>query len=138
MAVTPMDMLRYVKEIEGEVQFLTRLASVKNHYTIGEITDRRFEQKAGEFYLISPTYHLELKMVDQDIFTALQNGQYVTAFLSRKENAAQVHFLVHTYKAAEKSAYEDAILQEVIDYMILHTIIALRLDTKEKIQQYIG
>ena len=75
---------------------------------------------------------------DDEILTAAINGLYISAFISRKDDKYNVHFLVHQYPESMKAQFEEAIMNEVINYMISTTILALRLDCPEKVNQYIG
>ena len=45
---------------------------------------------------------------------------------------------MHQYPESMKARFEEEITKDVIDYIIYGTIIALRLDTPEKIREYLG
>ena len=107
------------------------------NFSIGEITDKKIEKRDDEYFLVSKAYSLDIKLVDDEILTAAINGLYISAFVSRKEDKYNIHFLVHQYPASMKSRFEEEITKDVIDYMIHGTIIALRLDTPEKVKEYI-
>ena len=138
MGPTTHDMLSYVLSNNYESEFLTSVALHKNNYSIGEIADKRFKEKDGIYKFISKEYSINIEINDDDIKTAIHNGLYITPFISRKEEQYQVHFLVHQYPESMKSQFEDPIAKEVIEYMILKTIVALRLDSEAKIDSYIS
>ena len=83
-------------------------------------------------------YKINMQITDDDIITAVMNGLYVSAFISRQGDAYNVHFLVHAYPENMKSQFDDEILKEVLRYMIMMTIVRLRLDTPEKVEEYLG
>ena len=66
------------------------------------------------------------------------NEKVLSAFISRQGDVYNVHFLVHAYPENMKSQFEDEILKEVLRYMIMMTIVRLRLDTPEKVEKYLG
>lgn len=136
MEYTPVDMLKYVLEHDMEASFLTAVSMHVGGYSIGEIGDKEFEEKNGRYYFKSKAYDINVELTDDDVITAVHNGLYVSAFISRKNNDFQVHFMVHGYPVSMKPEFEDTITAESVQYMILKTIIALRLDNKEKIRKY--
>lgn len=136
MEYTPVDMLKYVLDHDLEASFLTAVSMHVGGYSIGEITDKVFEEKDGKFLFKSKAYGIDIELNDEDVYTAFRNGLYVSAFISRKDSEYQVHFLVHRYPISMKGDFEEAITAEVVQYMILKTIVALRLDNKEKIRKY--
>ena len=138
MSYTPRDILAYVYEKHLEDEFLLALASHVENFSIGEITDKRIEKRGEDYFLVSKAYALDIKLTDDEILTAAMNGLYISAFISRKENKYNIHFLVHQYPEKMKSQFENQSTQEVIHYMIQGTIIALRLDTPTKVKEYIG
>ena len=77
-------------------------------------------------------------MTDDEIVTAVLNGLYVSAFLSRKDDNYRVHFLVSGYPAEMKARFEEEITKEVVRYMIMSVIMACRLDREKKLKIYIG
>ena len=89
--------------------------------------------QTGLSFYISP-----IQITDDDILTAIMNGLYVSAFISRQGDAYNVHFLVHAYPENMKSQFDEEILKEVLRYMIMMTIVRLRLDTPEKVEEYLG
>ena len=137
MGYTPRDILAYVYEKHLEDEFLLALASHVENFSIGEITDKRIEKRGEDYFLVSKAYALDIKLTDDEILTAAMNGLYISAFISRKEENYKLHFLVHKYPQSMKSRFEEEITKEVIDYMIQGTILALRLDTPEKIERYV-
>ena len=138
MAYTPKDIYDYIMKEGKETEFLQTIASHKNNYSIAEITDKRFRVKEDNTVkFISKLYQINMQITDDDIVTAVLNGLYVSAFISRYEDDYNVHFLVHRYPESMKSQYEDEILAEVIRYMIMMTIVCLRLDTPQKVNEYI-
>jgi len=137
MSYTPKDMLEYVISHELEGDFVVAMSQHKGNYSIGEIVDKEFVEMEDGFHFISKGYQIDLLVTDEEILTAVMNKLYVSAFISRKEDLYQIHFLTHQYPEVMKPKFEDEIAHEVVHYMILKTIIALRLDTKEKIRKYI-
>lgn len=137
MSYTPRDILAYVYEKHLEDEFLLALASHVENFSIGEITDKRIEKRGEDYFLVSKAYALDIKLTDDEILTAAMNGLYISAFISRKEDNYKLHFLVHKYPKSMKSRFEEEITKEVIDYMIQGTILALRLDTPDKIHSYL-
>ena len=137
MSYTLRDILAYVYENHLEDEFLLALASHVENFSIGEITDKRIEKRGEDYFLVSKAYSLDIKLTDDEILTAAMNGLYISAFISRKEDNYKLHFLVHKYPKSMKSRFEEEITKEVIDYMIQGTILALRLDTPDKIHSYL-
>ena len=138
MKYTPTDIYGYIKEHNYESDFVLALMNYKQGYSIGEITDASYKSKTQGWYLHSDSYNLNIKIEDDDVLTALMNGLYVSTFISRFEDEYNVHFLVHQYPTKMKSQFEEAILDEVIRYMIMMTIVRLRLDTPQKVDEYLG
>ncbi len=137
MAYTPKDIYDYIMKEGKETEFLQMIANHKHNFSIAEITDKRFrvkEDNAVKF--VSKLYRINMQITDDDIVTAVLNGLYVSAFISRYEDDYNVHFLVHRYPESMKSQYEDEILSEVVRYMIMMTIVRLRLDTPQKADRY--
>ena len=127
MAYTPNDIYDYIIENDRESEFLQAITLHKQNFSIGEITDRRFlvkEDKTVKF--ISKMYKINIQITDDDIITAVMNDAY------------NVHFLVHAYPENMKSQFDEEILKEVLRYMIMMTIVRLRLDTPEKVEEYLG
>lgn len=137
MSYTPRDILEYIKQENLEIEFLTSMTSHVQGFTIAELTDVSFQQREGKYYVLSKTYSIDVPLADEQILTAVMNGLYVSVFISRYEEQYQLHFLVHQYPKTMKSQFDDEIAKEVIDYMILKTVVQLRLDTPDKIKEYI-
>ena len=95
MQYTPSDILNYVYEKELDTQFLLATANHVQDFSIGEITDKKIEKRGEDFYLVSGSYHLDIKITDDEVMTAAINGLYISAFISRKDDNYRVHFLVH-------------------------------------------
>jgi hypothetical protein len=138
MQYTPRDILDYIYDKKLDTQFLLTLSGHKQNFLIGEITDKEIVKRGEDFYLVSKSYKLDIKITDDEVLTAAMNGLYISAFISRKEDSYQVHFLVHQYPESMKARFEEEITKDVIDYIIYGTIMALRLDTPEKIQAYLN
>lgn len=134
---TPQDIYNYVVKSGKESDFLSAIMLRKQDFSIAEIADTVFRMEGGECRLQSGQYKLDLAISDEDIITAAANQLYITAFLSRHGETYQVHFLVHRYPAAEKARFEEEIAQEVVRYMILKTIVTLKLTTWKKVDEYI-
>ena len=134
---TPQDILNYVLSNGKEAEFLQRIMMQKQQFSIAEITDAEMLYADGKCILTSEMYSLHLQVEDDDILTAACNGLYISAFISRYKEQYQVEFLVHRYPRHMKPQFEENILQEVIRYMILKTIITLRLNTWRKVDEYL-
>lgn len=137
MSYTPRDILNYIYEKELDADFLMAIAAHVQNFSIGEITDKKIEQREHSYYLVSKAYSLDLKIEDDEILTAAMNGLYISVFVSRKEEKYNIHFLVHQYPESMKAKFENEITKEVVDYMIMGTVIALRLDTPQKVDLYV-
>ncbi len=136
---TPTDILEYIYEKNLTDTFLMSMTRHVGGYSIGEIADKNFKKTADSgIRFISKSYDINISLEDPDVINAHNNGQYISAFISRYNDRYNLHFLVHKYPEKEKSLNEEEILHEVIRYMILHTIVALRLDNKEKVRKYCG
>ena len=138
MSYTPVDILDYVIDNEMESGFLLSITMHKMGYSIGEITDLKLMWHGDRLFMKSKTYSINQNVTDADIMIASKSGKYISAFISRFNEEYQVHFLVHECMAEDKSNHEDEIAKRVVQYMILKTIIQLRLDTPEKAEKYIG
>ena len=138
MAYTPGDIYQYIVDNNKETEFLQAITNRRQNYSIAEITDKKFRIKEGnQVKFISPLYKINTQITDDDIITAVLNGLYVSAFISRYQDEYNVHFLVHTYPETMKSQFEDTILSDVLRYMIMMTIVRLRLDTPQKVDEYL-
>ena len=140
MNYSPKDILKYVIDNEKEADFLVANAMHKRGYSIGEITDARFVCHEEGYYLRSKSYDINLLIEDEDIAGALKKDMLVSAFICRKDNSYQVRFLVHRFSKEEASseANADEIARTVVQFMIIRTVIALRLDSPQKIDEYIS
>lgn len=138
MNYTPRDILNYIYSNQLDTDFLFALTNHVQNFSIGEITDKQIVKRDDDYYLVSKAYSLDIKLTDDEILTAAINGLYISAFISRKDDKYNVHFLVHQYPESMKAQFEEAIMNEVINYMISTTILALRLDSPEKVNRYIG
>lgn len=138
MSYTPQGILNYIYENELDCDFILALTSNRQNFSIGEIADKSIEKRGEAYFLVSKSFALEVEITDDAILTAAMNGLYISAFMSRKADNYNIHFLVHKYPESMKSRFEDEITKDVIDYMIMGTIVALRLDTPEKVVAYIG
>lgn len=134
--LSPRDIVNLVYEKNLESDFMASLMMNKMNFSIGEIFDKKFVKDGDIYKLQSETYHLDAKVADDDIFTALNNGLYVTPFISRLNDTYRIHFMVHRYPVSMKAQYEEVIAKEVVKYMIFNTILALKLDTEEKVMDY--
>lgn len=137
MAYSPIDILDYILDNEKDADFMVAITMHKGGYSIGEITDLKLKWKDDKLLMISPTYKIKQEVMDPDIMIASKAGKYISAFISRFGEAYQIHFLVHDCMTEDKEANEDEIAMRVIQYMILKTIKQLRLDTPEKVEQYL-
>ncbi|MCQ2442548.1 MAG: hypothetical protein MJ077_05400 [Oscillospiraceae bacterium] len=138
MSYSPRDILQYVYEEKLESAFLSALMQNKGNYSIAELTDKVITQTEKGWRLLSKAYGIDIPVEDEGVIAARCNDLYVSAFLSRKDNTRQIHFLAHPYPRLLKSRFEEEIFQEVVQYMLLRTIVALRLDTPEKVRAYVG
>ena len=134
---TPRDIVEYIMNEGLESEFMLSVSRFKNNYTIGEIGDKKFVNKDGEVRFKSHGFKIDVLVDDDNVACAVMNKQYISAFISRHGEAYQVHFLVHNYPESMKAQFDEVIVKEVIQYMILKTVIALRLDTFEKVNEYI-
>lgn len=134
---TPQDIYQYVVQSGKESAFLSAIMLQKQEFSIAEIPDTVFCMDDG-VRLRSRQYGLDLAIEDESIAAAVRSEVYITAFISRHRENYQVHFLVHPCPAAQKQQHEEQIAQEVVRYMILKTIVALRLTTWRKVDEYIG
>lgn len=138
MRYMPKDILDYIYENDLDSDFMVSVMNHKGGYSIAEITDAKYREREDGIHLIAPSYKINVLIEDEDILKAIAFGMYVSAFISRKQDDYQVHFLVHQYLAGMKQNFEEDILNEVVRYMILKTVKALRLDTPAKVDEYIG
>lgn len=135
---TPKQIVDLIFEEKLEAGFLSAMQLHKGNFSIGEIADKKFLNRDGKCFFASKMYSVNTQITDEDILAAVQNGQYISAFISRKDEKYNIHFLVHKYPSDMKARFEDEITREVVRYMVMMTVLALRLDTREKVEQYIG
>lgn len=134
---TPSEMLKLVLDTNREYAFLTSMMRHTGGYSIGEIADGHFKNRDGKVTFYSKSYDLHMKMEEHDEITgAILAGRYVSAFISRFNDNRQIHFLVHDCLAEQKSTCEELIARKSVQYMILRTIVSLRLDTRKKLENY--
>lgn len=138
MNYTPKMIVDYIFEEKLEAKFLSNLQLHKGNFSIGEIGDKAFYRDENRYFFKSKLYQINTQISDEEIITAVHNELYISAFISRRGEQYNVHFLVHKYPANMKERFEDEITREVVRYMIMSTVLALRLDTKEKVQEYLG
>lgn len=134
---TPNDILNYIYENKKEMDFMAALMLHKQNFSIAELTDANLEKEGNDFFLKSKQYQINVKIEDDEIQTAIMNQMYVSTFISRFNDSYQIHFLVHKYPKSMKQQFDEQILEEVLRYMILKTVIALRLDSFEKVDEYL-
>lgn len=134
---TPQDIYDYVVKNGKESDFLSAILLQKDNYSIAEIADAVFSQDDTGCRLRSQQYRLNLPIVDEQIGAAVRSGRYLSAFISRQEDQYQLHFLVHRCQADQKSQFEEEIARAVVRYLILKTIVALRLTTWRKVDEYL-
>lgn len=138
MNYTPRQIVDYIFENNLEGDFLSAVQLHKGDFSIGEIADKKFKLKDEKCFFMSKMYSINTEVMDEDIITAVHNDLYISAFVSRKGTSFNVHFLVHQYPNSMKERFEDNITVEVVRYMITSTVLALRLDSIEKVKSYIG
>lgn len=138
MNYSPKDILNYVIENEKEADFLVSNALHKMGYSIAEITDARFVRHEEGYYLRSKAYDVNVLIQTEDIVASLDEGHYVSAFISRDNKNYQVSFLVHPFSKDEVDNNAEEIAKTVVKFMIFNTIRTLRLDTPEKVDNYIS
>lgn len=134
---TPNQIVDYIIDNHLEADFLANMQVHKGDFSIGEIADKKLVLKDEKCFLISKNYSINTQITDEDIIVAVHNKLYVSAFISRKSDTYNVHFLVHMYPESMKQQFENEITMDVIRYMITSTVIALRLDSIDKVKKYI-
>ena len=135
---TPTDCYNYIIENDLEMPVLGAMMNHVGGYSIAEIADGRFHNRDGEVSFSSPGYKINIPVTDDEIVTAVLNGLYVSAFLSRNQDKYQIHFLVSGYPVDMKCRYEEEIAMGGVRYMIMSTIVACRLDSEKKVREYIA
>ena len=137
MGYTPNQIVEYILNENIEADFLATMQLHKGDFSIGEIPDKKFVIRDGRCMFKSKQYSINTEVTDEDIITAAHNKLYISAFISRKSDKYNVHFLVHQYPESMKEQFENQITMDVVRYMIMMTVLALRLDTIEKVRDYI-
>lgn len=137
MEYTPTDILEYVLENKKEADFLVAISMHRYGYSIAEIVDLKIKAEAEGVYFRSQSYNLNQLVQDEEIVGAYKAGRYISAFISRFEENYQIHFLIHDCLQQEKMQYENEIVERVVQYMILKTIKQFRMDTPQKVDEYL-
>ena len=135
---TPADCYKYIIDNDIEMPVLGAIMNHAKDYSIAEIADGRFHNRDGVVSFSSPGYKVNKAVTDDEIVTAVLNGLYVSAFISRHADKYQIHFLVSGYPIDMKCRYEEEIAKGVVRYMIMSTIVACRLDSEKKVREYIA
>ena len=133
---TPTDCYNYIIENDLEMPVLGAMMNHVGGYSIAEIADGRFHNSDGAVSFSSQGYKINIPVTDDEIVTAVLNGLYVSAFLSRNQDKYQIHFLVSGYPVDMKCRYEEHIAKGVVKYMIMSTIVACRLDSEKNCLLY--
>lgn len=134
---TPKDIVDYILKEGLESEFLLSVSRFKNDYTIGEIADGEFYFSGNSVKFRSKGFGIDVDVDDDNVAAAACTGMYISSFISRHGNAYQVHFLTHAYPDGLREKFAEDIVKEVVRYMILKTVKALRLDTADKVKEYI-
>ena len=142
MFKSPNEAYEYVVDNNLETDVLSSMLTHKMDYSIAEIVDGNFriEDAADgrKVTFVSKGYKIDVPITDDEIVTAVFNGLYISAFISRKDDAYNVHFLVSGYPARLKAMFEEEIARNVVRYMILSTVVACGLNSEKKIREYIN
>ena len=94
---TPTDCYNYIIENDLEMPVLGAMMNHVGGYSIAEIADGRFHNRDEAVSFSSPGYKINIPVTDDEIVTAVLNGLYVSAFISRNQDKYQIHFLVSGY-----------------------------------------
>lgn len=137
MFKTPKECYSYIVENGLETSVLSAMMRQVGNFSIAEIADGKFKEFDGNVRFISKGYNINMTLEDDDIITAVLNGLYVSAFISRKDDKYQVHFLVSGYPKSMKCHFEEEIAKDVVRYMIMSTIVACQLNSVKKVEEYI-
>ena len=141
MFKSPNEAYEYVVDNNLETDVLSSMMTHKMDYSIAEIADGNFkideEDNGRKVTFVSKGYKIDVPVTDEEIVTAALNGLYISAFISRKADNYNVHFLVSGYPARMKAMFEDEIAKNVVRYMILSTVVACGLNSEKKIREYI-
>lgn len=106
---TPADCYKYIIDNDIEMPVLGAMMNHAKDYSIAEIADGRFHNRDGVVSFSSPGYKVNIAVTDDEIVTAVLNGLYVSAFISRHADKYQIHFLVSGYPIDMKCRYEEEI-----------------------------
>lgn len=134
---TPKEIVDYILNEGLESEFLLSVSRFKNNYTIGEIADGEFYLQGNTARFKSKGFNIDVDVNDDNVTAAVCTGMYISSFISRHGDSYQVHFLAHAYPSGLKERFAEDIVKEVVRYMILRTVKALRLDTIDKVKEYI-
>ena len=66
MNYTPKDILQYVYDNELDADFILSLTNHVQNFSIGEITDKQIIKRGEEYYFVSKSYSLDIK-IDESI-----------------------------------------------------------------------
>lgn len=142
MFKSPNEAYEYIMENNLETDVLSVMMTHTMDYSIAEIADGSFkieeEADGRKVTFVSKGYKIDVPVTDDEIVTAALNGLYISAFISRKADNYNVHFLVSGYPAKMKAMFEEEIARNVVRYMILSTVVACGLNSEKKIREYIG
>ena len=83
---TPTDCYNYIIENDLEMPVLGAMMNHVGGYSIAEIADGRFHNSDGAVSFSSQGYKINIPVTDDEIVTAVLNGLYVSAFLSRNQD----------------------------------------------------
>ena len=141
MFKSPDEAYEYIVSNNLETDILSSMMAHTMDYSIAEIADGRFkvadDAEGSNVTFVSDGYKINVPVVDDEIVTAVLNGLYISAFISRKADNYNVHFLVSGYPVGMKSMFEEEIARNVVRYMILSTVVACGLSSEDKIRNYI-
>lgn len=141
MFKSPNEAYEYITDNNLETDVLSSMMIHKMDYSIAEIADGNFkideEDNVRKVTFVSKGYKIDVPVTDEEIVTAALNGLYISAFISRKADNYNVHFLVSGYPAKMKAMFEEEIARNVVRYMILSTVVACGLNSEKKIREYI-
>lgn len=132
------EIVDYIFDNGLEMDFYNQVMLHKGGYSIMEIGDARFVRFGDEVQFKSDNFKLSLAINDDDIITAVNNRLYISSFIARINEDYQVSFLVHNYPISMKDRFAEQLARDVMKYMISNAVFTLRLDTIDKVKEYIG
>lgn len=135
---TPTEAYNYIMENHLEVDFFSSMMMHKCDFTIAEIADGKFVVDNSYVFFRSKGYNINIQIEDEEIAAAAKNGLYISSFISKKSSNRNVHFLVSMYPASMKGQFEEEIVQDVVKYMIISTVVACNLNEETKIGDFCG